>query len=137
MRDQHTSQIKQSLENSSPGTEPTPQDEQFSAGGLSDSFWYFDGTSIQCWPDFQDLLNSVANDETKDAYQPIPIPVDFYPLAIVLRKAVALGLEPELSQRRGLGLAHFRFLIRVRATPKNTIPVLTRGHRPICSYLHF
>jgi hypothetical protein len=43
----------------------------------------------------------------------VSIPVDFYPLSVLLAKGILLGLEPDLVQRRDMNFAFFRFTIRV------------------------
>ncbi|MCJ1388668.1 hypothetical protein MMC18_001517 [Xylographa bjoerkii] len=81
---------------------------------LLDSLWYFNGSSIQCWPDTQDLLKPASMDGPKDVPNPVSIPVDFYPTAIALRSGVVMGIDPELVQRRDTHFAFFRFSIRTQ-----------------------
>jgi RAB6A-GEF complex partner protein 1 len=110
-----------------PSSSPTPPgavqghermigDGGTAAGGLGDSLWYFDGHNMQCWPEFEELLGSPAREEIQEVPPSITIGMDFYPLAIILNKAVVVGLDPEISQRRSQPLAHFRLFIRVRLT---------------------
>ncbi|MCJ1400729.1 hypothetical protein MMC11_003937 [Xylographa trunciseda] len=81
---------------------------------LLDSLWYFNGISIQCWPDTQDLLKPASTEDHKDLPSPVPILVDFYPTAIALRSGVVIGIDPELVQRRDAHFAFFRFSIRTQ-----------------------
>ncbi|MCJ1436274.1 hypothetical protein MMC27_005652 [Xylographa pallens] len=81
---------------------------------LIDSLWYFNGNSIQCWPDVQDLLKSASTEDHKDIPTPVSIPVDFYPTAIALRSGVIIGIDPELVQRRDAHFAFFRLSIRTQ-----------------------
>ena len=113
MRDHNLPKTAPNAVTSSQGHERTIGDGGTAAGGLGDSLWYFDGHNIQCWPEFEELLGSNAGDESAEVPTPISMAIDFYPLAIVLNKAVIIGLEPDLFQRRGQPLAHFRFFIRV------------------------
>jgi hypothetical protein len=42
--------------------------------------------------------------------------IDFYPLSVLLEKAIVLGVEPDLVQRRDVNFSFFRFSIRVSHT---------------------
>lgn len=89
-------------------------DEQKSvARDLLDSLWYFNGQKALCWPDVQDLFKTAAIDGGKGLPEPIQISIDFYPLSISLNKAIIVGLEPEIVQRRDIQFAYYRFSIRV------------------------
>lgn len=107
------------LRNSAESSQPLSAIGEHSPNGikpdtaLQDSLWFFNGNSIQCWPDVQDILKPVSLEGTRDLPQPITIPTDFYPTSIGLSNGVVIGIEPELVQRRDAQFAFFRFSIRV------------------------
>lgn len=78
---------------------------------LRDSLWAFGGKDLLVWTDVQDVLRT--NSPSSDVTKPLPIPVDFYPLSILLNKGIILGIEPEMTQRRDVTFALLRFAIRV------------------------
>lgn len=85
------------------------------AHGLRDSLWMFDGNEMKVWPDIQDVLRSAPSELARELPPTVSIPVDFYPLSVLLGKGLLLGVEPELVQRRDVNFAFFRFTIRVSA----------------------
>lgn len=92
--------------------------------GLNDSMWYFDGQKVYCWPDVFDLLTAAAAEGSKELPEPVSIPVDFYPTSIALEKALVIGSEPELVQRRDLPFAYWKTSMRVRAQPRDILIML-------------
>lgn len=96
-----------------------PGDEPLSAGpsetqsdiSLRDSLWIFCGKDILIWSDVQDVLRPKGS--SGDISKPLAIPIDFYPLSILLNKGIALGIEPEITQRRDVTFTLVRFAIRV------------------------
>ena len=80
---------------------------------LKDSLWVFDGMELKSWPDIYEVLEATSGDGTKELPLPVSVPVDFYPLSILLEKAVALGVESDLVQRRDVNFSFFHFAIRV------------------------
>ncbi|KAI9731658.1 MAG: hypothetical protein M1818_007788 [Claussenomyces sp. TS43310] len=92
--------------------------------GLRDSLWMFDGSEIKVWTDVQDLLRSAPADLGRELPPTVSIPVDFYPLSIVLGKGILLGVESEIIQRRDISFAFFRFALRTHLF----IPQILRHH---------
>ena len=80
---------------------------------LRDSLWIFTGESLCLWSDVQDLLQSMIGLATSKQSL-LSIPVDFYPLSILLNKGIVLGIESELLQRRDVSFAQFRTVIRTQ-----------------------
>ncbi|KAK2795347.1 hypothetical protein FQN50_009738 [Emmonsiellopsis sp. PD_5] len=80
---------------------------------LRDSLWIFCGKDLLVWSDVQDILRP-ARGAPNDTVKPLPIPVDFYPLSILLNKGVVLGAEPEMTQRRDVTFSLLRFAIRTQ-----------------------
>ncbi|XDG10537.1 hypothetical protein ABKA04_010152 [Annulohypoxylon sp. FPYF3050] len=54
----------------------------------------------------------------------VSMPIDFYPLSILLGKGIVLGVEPELVQRRDVSFSFFRFSIRTHLF----LPEILRFH---------
>ncbi|GAD96633.1 conserved hypothetical protein [Paecilomyces variotii No. 5] len=73
---------------------------------LRDSLWMFCGKDLLAWGDVQDVLRG------GDIPKPLPVPVDFYPLSVLLNKGIVLGVEPELIQRRDVTFTMLKFAIR-------------------------
>ncbi|MCJ1382628.1 hypothetical protein MMC17_005741 [Xylographa soralifera] len=97
---------------------------------LLDSLWYFNGSSIQCWPDAHDLLKSAPTEDHKDFPTPVTISVDFYPTAIALRSGVIIGIDPELVQRRDAHFAFFRLSIRTQLFLPSLLRYYLSQHDP-------
>jgi RAB6A-GEF complex partner protein 1 len=82
--------------------------------GLRDSLWTFEGNDMKVWPEVLDVLRSAPSELGRELPPMVSVPVDFYPLSVLLVKGILLGLEPDLVQRRDVNFAFFRFTIRVR-----------------------
>lgn len=74
---------------------------------LRDSLWMFRGKDLLAWNDVHDVLQH----ETVPA--PLNIPLDFYPLSVLLNKGIVLGVESEMVQRRDVTFTSLKFAIRV------------------------
>ncbi|KAI0388809.1 RIC1-domain-containing protein [Xylariaceae sp. FL0594] len=81
-------------------------------GSLRNSLWIFEGHALKLWPDVHDVLHAASNDSHKELPPTVSIPLDFYPLSILLGKGIVLGVEPDLVQRRDNSYSFFRFSIR-------------------------
>ncbi|KAJ5637633.1 hypothetical protein N7490_007512 [Penicillium lividum] len=73
---------------------------------IRDSLWMFRGQDLLAWNDVHDVLQQ----ETVPA--PLNIPLDFYPLSVLLNKGIVLGVESELIQRRDVTFTTLKFAIR-------------------------
>ena len=102
----------QSLPGSPSGEQPPITGLQADRG-LRDSLWYFNGESVKCWTDVEDLLNSASTDNDRDLPIPVSTTTDFYPTCVILNRGIIMGLDPELHQRRDMHFAMFRQTIRV------------------------
>lgn len=83
---------------------------------LRNALWVFEGHDLKAWPDVEDVLQA-ATDSTKELPPTVNIPLDFYPLSVLLGKGIVLGVEPDLVQRRDVTFSFFRFSIRVNPIP--------------------
>jgi RAB6A-GEF complex partner protein 1 len=81
---------------------------------LRDSLWYFDGSSMQAWTDVQDLLASAPPELGRELPPTVTVPVDFYPLSVLLGKGIFFGIEPDVTHnRREVGFSMTKFVTRV------------------------
>ncbi|KPI43789.1 Guanine nucleotide exchange factor subunit ric1 [Cyphellophora attinorum] len=79
---------------------------------LRDSLWTFTGQKLRLWPAVSNVLSSSSADALSDTL--VDIPVDFYPLSILLTKGIVLGIETTLLQRRDTPFPLFRSDIRTQ-----------------------
>ncbi|CDW97606.1 hypothetical protein, partial [Sporisorium scitamineum] len=92
-------------------------------GTLENSLWGYDGSGIKLWLDAlripsSDADDSVRSDDVDDELDQTPeyktiessvsMPLDFYPLCVLLEKGIVLGVESEVSLRRSLDFALWR-----------------------------
>jgi RAB6A-GEF complex partner protein 1 len=112
MRDMPVSLLTQTPEASAAVNRDDLSPEQ--GNGLRDSLWTFEGNDMKVWPEVLDVLRSAPSELGRELPPLVSIPVDFYPLSVLLAKGILLGLEPDLVQRRDVNFAFFRFTIRVR-----------------------
>lgn len=113
MRDQLAFNFSPSVDESLPNS---PSAEMVlapshSSLSLRDSLWLFRGKDLLAWNDVHDVLQQ----ETVPA--PLNIPLDFYPLSVLLNKGIVLGVESEMMQRRDVTFTTLKFAIRVCAEP--------------------
>lgn len=80
---------------------------------LRNSLWIFDGNEIKAWTDVEPVLRAISEGATRELPPMTSIPIDFYPLSALLSKAIVLGVESDLIQRRDVSFSFFRFSIRV------------------------
>ena len=81
---------------------------------LRDSLWIFCGDDLRLWPDVRDVLYYASEGDLPKDAPLLSVPVDFYPISILLTKGVVLGIEGELLQRRDVGFAQWRSSIRTQ-----------------------
>ncbi|EPQ26600.1 uncharacterized protein PFL1_05921 [Pseudozyma flocculosa PF-1] len=87
-------------------------------GTLENSLWGYDGTGIKLWLDALtietfDMDDDDSSDiegahEYKTIEESVSMPLDFYPLCVLLEKGIVIGVECEVSLRRSLDFAIFR-----------------------------
>ncbi|PWZ00713.1 RIC1-domain-containing protein [Testicularia cyperi] len=97
-------------------------------GTLENSLWGYDGSGIRLWldalristPDADAASDRSAADEDdaeeqddiapeyKTIESSVSMPLDFYPLCVLLEKGIVLGIEPEASLRKSLDFAIWR-----------------------------
>lgn len=115
MRDQLSFNFAPPVDESTP---PSPSAEVALNGSsahhsLRDSLWVFGGSDLRMWNDVQDVLRISSEGMPLETGSSLTVPIDFYPLSILLNKGVVLGVESEMIQRRDVTFAIFRIAIRV------------------------
>ncbi|KAG2184988.1 hypothetical protein INT43_000901 [Umbelopsis isabellina] len=64
-------------------------------------------------PLFTDNLKRWRTNDVKEvAAQAVYIPLDFYPLAVLLRKGIIAGIEQNITLQNSLGLLQFRLITK-------------------------
>ncbi|KZV74702.1 RIC1-domain-containing protein [Peniophora sp. CONT] len=76
-------------------------------GSLENSLWGFDGQAMRIW------LNALAIDTEpevggEDVKESVHIPLDFYPLSVLMNKGIIIGAESEIAARSNLSFVSFR-----------------------------
>jgi RAB6A-GEF complex partner protein 1 len=110
MRDQLAFNFSPPTDESLPTT-PSTEVAAHTNPSLRDSLWMLSGRDLVAWSDVQEVL------QREDAPKPLPVPVDFYPLSVLLNKGIVLGIESEMIQRRDVTFTTLKFAIRVRLSP--------------------
>ncbi|KAK6335441.1 hypothetical protein TWF696_002217 [Orbilia brochopaga] len=77
---------------------------------LNDSLWVFEGQDLRVWMDVKELL--AGSVESKELPPAVKVPVDFYPLSILLSKGIISGVEIEIVERRDVAFSFFRLASR-------------------------
>ena len=98
---------------------------------LRSSLWIFDGSELKAWVDMEPVLRAISGELTKELPPMISIPVDFYPLSILLGKCIALGVETDLIQRRDVNFSFFRFSIRTHLFLPDVLRSYLNANRPV------
>ncbi|KAF5377213.1 hypothetical protein D9615_006326 [Tricholomella constricta] len=80
-------------------------------GTLENSLWGYDGQGIRVW------LNALAietrqgdkdDDKSENVKESVNIPLDFYPLSVLMDKGIIIGAEHEAATRSNLSFVMFR-----------------------------
>ncbi|KAK3069095.1 WD40 repeat protein [Teratosphaeriaceae sp. CCFEE 6253] len=75
---------------------------------LRDSLWFFDGEAYRVWTDITDVLACAPAELGRELPPTVTVPLDFFPLSVLVHTGIAHGLDSELVQRRDLHFALFR-----------------------------
>ncbi|KAG6041564.1 hypothetical protein E4U41_003580 [Claviceps citrina] len=98
---------------------------------LKHSLWLFDGMEIKAWPNINQVLGAASADSNKDLPPSVSVPVDFYPLSVLLEKGIVLGVESDLVQRRDVTFSFFHFAIRTHLFLPDILRFYLRQSRTI------
>lgn len=109
MRDQFSFNFAPSADESLPASPSVEMalGPSHNSSSLRDSLWMFRGKDLLAWNDVQHVLQQEA------VPAPLNIPLDFYPLSVILNKGIVLGVESEMTQRRDVTFTSLKFAIRV------------------------
>ncbi|KDQ20395.1 hypothetical protein BOTBODRAFT_26402 [Botryobasidium botryosum FD-172 SS1] len=83
-------------------------------GTLENSLWGYDGTGIRVWLDALTIEANTDGQSQRDVYENVKesvnIPLDFYPLSVLMDKGIIIGAEHETASRGSLSFVMFRIL---------------------------
>ncbi|GAA6025117.1 hypothetical protein JCM10207_000636 [Rhodosporidiobolus poonsookiae] len=101
-------------------------------GPLENSLWAWDGRRVRVWLDAL-TIEKVRVDARRDAYETVKesvaVPLDFYPLAVLMDKGIIVGVDQETSLRKSLDFAIFRIITTTHLFLPSILRFhLTRGH---------
>ncbi|KAK2461688.1 hypothetical protein APHAL10511_006151 [Amanita phalloides] len=81
-------------------------------GALENSLWAFDGKGLRVWLNALTIESPPqrerANEIAVDVQESVKIPLDFYPLSVLMDKGIIIGAECELAVRSNLPFVMFR-----------------------------
>ncbi|KAF7306568.1 RIC1 domain-containing protein [Mycena indigotica] len=77
---------------------------------LENSLWAYDGQGIRVWLNALSIEGPRENNaETQETVkESVNIPLDFYPLSVLMDKGIIIGAEPEVATRANLPFVMFR-----------------------------
>ncbi|KAG8950214.1 hypothetical protein FRC04_007848 [Tulasnella sp. 424] len=80
-------------------------------GTLENSLWGYDGKGIRVWLDALTIEGGAVS-QTREIYESVKesvfIPLDFYPLSVLMDKGIIIGVEHEALTRGSLPFAMFK-----------------------------
>ncbi|RDB29503.1 RAB6A-GEF complex partner protein 1 [Hypsizygus marmoreus] len=81
-------------------------------GTLENSLWGYDGQGIRVWLNALAIetpqLRDKEDDEPENVKESVNIPLDFYPLSVLMDKGIIIGAEHEAATRSNLSFVMFR-----------------------------
>ncbi|EMD41642.1 hypothetical protein CERSUDRAFT_128592 [Gelatoporia subvermispora B] len=82
-------------------------------GTLENSLWGYDGQGIRLWLNALTIETTSPTDEVstcrvEDVKESVNIPLDFYPLSVLMDKGIIIGVEHEAATRYNLPFTLFR-----------------------------
>ncbi|KAF4623557.1 hypothetical protein D9613_002057 [Agrocybe pediades] len=78
-------------------------------GALENSLWAYDAQGMRVWLNALSIEAPPSVDsEVKDVKESVKIPLDFYPLSVLMDKGIIIGVEHESSIRSNLPFVLFR-----------------------------
>ncbi|PHH91564.1 hypothetical protein CDD83_11215 [Cordyceps sp. RAO-2017] len=98
---------------------------------LRDSLWVFDGVEVKAWTSIREVLEAASGDGSREMPASVSVPVDFYPLSILLGKGIILGVESDLVQRRDVTFSFFHFTIRTHLVLPDVLRFYLRQNKTV------
>ncbi|PPQ67413.1 hypothetical protein CVT25_005992 [Psilocybe cyanescens] len=78
-------------------------------GALENSLWAYDAQGMRVWLNALSIESpSLADSDVKDVKESVKIPLDFYPLSVLMDKGIIIGVEHEAAIRTSLPFVMFR-----------------------------
>ncbi|KAG2082817.1 RIC1-domain-containing protein [Suillus cothurnatus] len=77
-------------------------------GALENSLWGYDGQNKRVWLNALAIESSGSADEPSSVKESVSIPLDFYPLSVLMDKGIIIGAEHEAATRINLSFVMFR-----------------------------
>ncbi|PPQ63714.1 hypothetical protein CVT24_004294 [Panaeolus cyanescens] len=78
-------------------------------GALENSLWAYDASGIRVWLNALSIESPPAqNSEPDNVQESVKIPLDFYPLSVLMDKGIIVGVEHECTARSNLPFVMFR-----------------------------
>ncbi|KAF8973675.1 RIC1-domain-containing protein [Flammula alnicola] len=79
-------------------------------GALENSLWAYDAQGMRVWLNALSIESPQSHDATsaKDVKESVRIPLDFYPLSVLMDKGIIIGVEHETAIRSNLPFVMFR-----------------------------
>ncbi|KAH9486681.1 Guanine nucleotide exchange factor subunit Rich [Psilocybe cubensis] len=78
-------------------------------GALENSLWAYDAQGMRVWLNALSIESPPVDDpDVKDVKESVKIPLDFYPLSVLMDKGIIIGIEHEAAVRTNLPFALFR-----------------------------
>ncbi|KAF8634465.1 hypothetical protein AX15_000906 [Amanita polypyramis BW_CC] len=81
-------------------------------GALENSLWAFDGKGLRVWLNALTIESSSSlqrvNESPVGVQESVKIPLDFYPLSVLMDKGIIIGAEYEIAARSNLPFVIFR-----------------------------
>ncbi|KAF9270574.1 RIC1-domain-containing protein [Marasmius fiardii PR-910] len=74
---------------------------------LENSLWGFDGKKMRIWLNAL-TMDSSTNGDPENVEESVAIPLEFYPLSVLMDKGIIIGADHEIATRANLSFAMFR-----------------------------
>ncbi|KAG7099576.1 hypothetical protein E1B28_001406 [Marasmius oreades] len=74
---------------------------------LENSLWGFDGKKMRVWLNAL-TMDQATNGDHENVEESLAIPLEFYPLSVLMDKGIIIGAEHEIATRGNLSFAMFR-----------------------------
>ncbi|KAL7285751.1 hypothetical protein ACG7TL_000860 [Trametes sanguinea] len=90
-------------------------------GTLENSLWGYDGQGIRVWLNALAIESAPSAADGEDGQTPtdnvkesVKIPLDFYPLSVLMDKGIIIGVEVEAATRTNLSFTMFRHVTSIK-----------------------
>lgn len=80
-------------------------------GALENSLWGYDGKALRVWLNALAIESTPVTDDqgrAQSVKESVSVPLDFYPLSVLMDKGIVIGVEHEVATRANLPFVMFR-----------------------------